>query len=346
MKKNELKDYIKSRIRETLYAGQQATAIAQKTPAFGKLSSNDRQTVVKKLQSGGTVELEEMARKAGIFNIDPDYREKAASIKTGGPISPVKLKNVLDFLDGKETTTGPEIAAGVGYKGEMSRIYPIYAALINKGALIQTAEDKIVDVPDTPENDEMEDSEEFENNPTDADIEKRDIAIDPIGKAAASFLIDNARTIESIIRSYKDSRTRLGEAIRDNDDLSAEDFKKAMQQSKDSSITRLNREIEELVDQIKTLEPAVQEKVLSMLDFKFKSVDASNVLKLIAKKLGKEISLEEPTNISADIEDIDIEDIDDEEITEDVEDIDNDDASFKDYNSVYERMQKLIKYKG
>ena len=48
MKKNELKDYIKSRIRETLYAGQQATAIVQKTPAFGKLSSNDRQTVVKK----------------------------------------------------------------------------------------------------------------------------------------------------------------------------------------------------------------------------------------------------------------------------------------------------------
>jgi hypothetical protein len=197
----------------------------------------------------------------------------------------------------------------------------------------------------------MEDSEEFENNPTDADIEKRDIAIDPIGKAAASFLIDNARTIESIIRSYKDSRTRLGEAIRDNDDLSAEDFKKAMQQSKDSSITRLNRKIEELVDQIKTLEPAVQEKVLSMLDFKFKSVDASNILKLITRKLGKEIPQDKSADTSnnmddIDVDNIDIDDIDDEEIMEGVEDVDDEDASFKDYDSVYERMQKLIKYKG
>jgi hypothetical protein len=40
--------------------------------------------------------------------------------------------------------------------------------------------------------------------------------------------------------------------------------------------------------------------------------------------------------------------MDDETISEDsgVEDVDYEGSNFKDYDSVYERMQKLVKYKG
>jgi hypothetical protein len=351
MKKNELKEYIKSRIRETLYAGAGAIAKAKSDPDYAKVKNKPE--VDATLRAGGSVELEEMARKAVVLKVSPDFREKAANIKTGGPISPKKLEDVLNFLDGKDQVTGPEIAAGVGFEGKMPRIYPIYAALIDQGAIVSTSEEETVEVPDTPENEDGEElfrfdgeeEETFEEEPSDAEIERgQAIKLDPITQAASDFSADNARLIQSIINNYKESRTRIGEIREEEGDLSAADYKKALKQSKESAVNRLESKLSELILKLNNLEPEVLNKVLNNLDFSFKSVDAGNLSKVLAKRLGKEAPISEP--IDTDV--IDIEDMDDETISEDsgVEDVDYEGSNFKDYDSVYERMQKLVKYKG
>lgn len=354
MKKDELKDYIKSRIRETLYAGPSAIAKVKADPDYAKVKNKPE--IDTTLRTGGSVELEEMARKAITFKVAPDYKEKAATIKTGGPISPKKLEDIIAFLDGKETTTGPEIAAGVGFEGKMPRIYPIFAALIDKGALVSTSETETVDVPDTPEN-KGDGAEEFfrfdgeeettidDEEPAETDIEKVDVTLDPIAKSASDFTMDNDRLIQSIINLYKDSRVRVKEIREEEGDLSAADYRKALSQSKESAVKTLADKIDILVKKIKDLEPAAQDKVLSNLDFSFKSVDAGYLSKVIYKKLDRQAPTEEP---ETDVVNVDIEDVDDDAITEDtgVEDVDHDGTDFKDYDSIYERMQKLLKYKG
>jgi hypothetical protein len=354
MKKSELKDYIKSRIRETLYAGAGSIAKAKADPDYAKVKNKPEVDMT--LRAGGSVELEEMARKAVVLKVAPDFREKAADIKTGGPISPKKLEDVLNFLDGKKEVTGPEIAAGVGFEGKMPRIYPIYAALINAGAIVSTSEEETVDVPDTPENEDGEalfrfdgeTEEPAEEEPSEDEIERAPIIkLDPVSQAAADFTLDNDRLIQSLINAYKESRVRIGEIREEEGDLSAADYKKALKQSKESAVERLDAKLSELVKRLSALEPEVLDKVLSSLSSKFKSVDASNLSKVVSKKLGKDIMPQEEP-IETDVVDIDIEDLDDEAINEDsgVEDVDHDDTSFKDYDSVYERMQKLLNYKG
>jgi hypothetical protein len=357
MNKHKLKEYIKSRIRETLYAGAGAITKAKADPDYARLKNKPE--VDATLRAGGSVELEEMARKAATFKVSEDFKEKAKDIKTGGPISPKKLADILAFLDGKNTTTGPEIAAGVGFEGQMPRIYPVFAALINAGALIPTDQEKTVDVPDTPENEDVEglmysdvydketaepEEDEFEKEPEEKDIKKiSTTTLDPITQKSTEFTIDNSDLITAVIRAYKDSRVRLGALREEEGNLSAADYKKALKQSKESGLDRLERKIEELINKIKELEPEVQDKVLNSLDFKFKSVDAANLSKVLSKKLGKNIIPAKPINIP----DEEIEDTDDEEIMEDsgVEDVDYGGSSFKDYDSVYERIQKLVNYK-
>ena len=352
MNKNTLKEYIKSRIRETLYAGPNAIAQIKKNPVYSRIQNKPE--IDKRLQMGGSVELEEMARKASVLKVADDFKEKAKQIKTGGPISPVKLKDILDFLEGKTEITGPEIAAGVGFPGKMPRIYPIYKALIDAGALEETGDAETVEIPDTPENQDTEnlfysdvydkstaepEEDEFEKEPEMGSIEKSQTSLDPVSREASEFTLDNDDLIQSIIRAYKESRTRLGNIREEEGDLSAADYKKALKQSKEAGIERLARKIDELVAKIQDLDPQVQDKVLNLLDFRFKSVDATGLSKTIAKKLGKNAEAAPKDDTEIDIIDID------DELTEDsgVEDIDHDDNSFKDYDSVYERVMKRLK---
>lgn len=355
MKKSELKEYIKSRVRETLYVGKQSLEKVKQDPHYSM--SKDKESITKTLTTGGSVELEEidlneMARKAATFKVAADFKEKAKGIKTGGPISPKKLEDIIAFLDGKDETTGPAIAAGVGFEGKMPRIYPIFAALIDVGALVGTEQEKTEDIPDTPENEdediedildpedtvEDEGEDEFEKEPSAADIEKAaPIKMDPVLQASAEFITGNDRLIQSIINNYKESRTRLGAIREEEGDLSAADYKKALQKSKELATDVLTQKIDTLVEKIKDLEPAVQDKVLDSLNFKFKSVNAEYLSKIISKKLGKTYTVAPEKQV-----DIDIEDIDD-ELMEDsgVEDVDSD-PTFKDYENVYEIIAKTL----
>lgn len=352
MKKSELKEYIKGKIKETLYAGQNTASDIQKDPAFSRLASTDKQTILKKVQDGGTVELAEMSRPVTSYTVAPDFRKRAETIKTGGPISPVKLKNVLDFLEDKETTTGPAIATGVGYDKQMPRIYPIFAALIERGALIPITKEvpvipksdkpyKFQDTdPDEPEEEgEVEDTYYKPDEDDDSDEKEPDIKnltkrpeIDDIGKIAGAFVVDNGRLITSIIQSYKDVRSHLKEAY-DEGDIAPGDFQKMMKQTKDLSVVRFSEKVNELVKKIKELKPEVQQKVIDILTFKFKSVSAEYVAKIIAKKVGiqvkSDISVETPAEVP-------IEDTDDEEPI----------AEHLELDESLERMQKLINYKG
>jgi hypothetical protein len=119
------------------------------------------------------------------------------------------------------------------------------------------------------------------------------------------------------------------------DDLDSSRFAKAALKSKESRAERLDRKIEQLINKMSELSPEVQAKILENLDFKFKSVDAGSLTKKIAQKLGKEAP-------SVDV------DFDEEEIFEDVEDISDPENATVDkmYDQVYERMNKLVNYKG
>jgi hypothetical protein len=346
MKKSDLKEYIKTRIRETLYAGPAAVKTIATNPEFSKVQTADRAKILQKLQKGGSVELgetelNEMARKATLFDIDPEYRSKAADIQTGGPINPQKLADVLDFLEGKEMVTGPEIAAAVGFEGKMPRIYAIFAALQNVGALTPTAEEETVEIPDTPENEDVdnilgepgETSEiepEMSLGPDEETLEKVKISTNTDAQKAAMFTVDNADLISKIIRVYKDSRVRIGEILREEEDLSPEDYKKAVKQSKETSLDRLSELLNELINNLNKLEPSVQDKVLKTLDFKFNSVNATQLSKIIFDKLGQEY--ETPVENE---EEFNFEDLDDEEINEDVDDVDYGSDDFKAYDSIY-----------
>jgi hypothetical protein len=342
MKKSDLKEYIKTRVRETLYAGPGAVKTITTNPEFSKVQTADRAKIVQKLQKGGSVELgeaelDEMARPATVLTVAPNYRELASTIKTGGPLSPTKLKDVLNFLADKEQVTGPEIAAGVGYPGKMPRIYPIYAALLDKGALIPTEKEKTVEIPETPENEDVEDildvpaeiEPEAPSGPDEKTLEKAKISTSTDAQKAAMFTVDNADLISKIIRVYKDSRVRIGEILREEEDLSPEDYKKAVKQSKETSLDRLSELLNELIDKLVELEPSVQDKVLKTLDFKFNSVNANQLSKIIFDRLGQEF--ETP----AEDEEFEFEDFDDEEINEDVDDVDYGSDDFKAYDSIY-----------
>jgi hypothetical protein len=342
MKKSDLKEYIKTRVRETLYAGPAAVKTITTNPEFSKVQSADKAKIVQKLQKGGSVELgeaelDEMARPATVLTVAPNYRELASTIKTGGPLSPTKLKDVLNFLADKEQITGPEIATGVGYPGKMPRIYPIYAALLDKGALIPTEKEKTVEIPETPENEDVEDildvpaeiEPEAPSGPDEKTLEKAKISTSTDAQKAAMFTVDNADLISKIIRVYKDSRVRIGEILREEEDLSPEDYKKAVKQSKETSLDRLSELLNELIDKLVELEPSVQDKVLKTLDFKFNSVNANQLSKIIFDRLGQEFKT------PAEDEEFEFEDFDDEEINEDVDDVDYGSDDFKAYDSIY-----------
>jgi len=364
MKKTELKEYIKSRISEFLNKKIEEATVAA-TVDYKDKNTPDKvldidpadTSTISKLKADPTIgsltvgkrkikeaELNEMARKATLFNIAPDFRDKAASIQTGGPISPAKLDAVLNFLDGKEMVTGPELAAGVGYEGKMPRIYPIFAALIDNGALTATAEEETVEIPETPENEDVEDVLQIDTEETISDepeiksVEKADVAMDPVTRTASTFTVENADLISSIINNFKDSRARIN--MKEADDLDPKEFVKAMQKSKETSSDRLDKKIDQLVDKMSEFDEETQAKILEILNFKFKSVDANSLTKMISSKLGKETP---NVDVQVDTDEIDF---NEEEISEDVEDIDYGGDDFKAYDSIYERMNKLVNYKG
>jgi hypothetical protein len=356
MKKSELKEYIKTQIREKLYAGPGSIAAAKTDSDYGKLKPIEKSEIEKTLRSGGSAELEEMARPASELRIAPDFREKAANIQTGGPVSPRKLEAILDIIDSmlerSDIVTGPQIAQAFGTR--MDRIYPIISALQNVGALTTTstsAEEETEDDEEMMGDNEVTDDEtsstetEFSNFDDNAEpemgtLEKSQVTFDPVTQAATIFTLDNDNLIQSLIRTYKESRIRIGEIREEEGDLSASDYKKALKQGKEASLDILERKLEELISKIEKLDPEVQDKVLKSLDFKFKSVDATRLFNILAKKLGKTLEPNVP-------EEEKITDTDD-ELMEDsgVEDVDHDESSFKDYDSVYERMIKLVNYKG
>ncbi len=348
MKKSELKEYIKNRIKETFVMDVPEDP-SQLDPAKIKNYISQARTREKDTSIGGPKKpvkfleednINEMSRPAVVFKVAEDFKEKAKDIKTGGPVSPTKLADTLKFLEGKSEVTGPEIAAGLGFVNEkgkalMPRIYPIFAALISVDALTATGGTETEEVSDKEEEEFISGgpAPEPEEEPVDANIEKAQaVTLDPVTQKATSFTIDNDSLIQSIIRSYKDSKIRLGAIREEEGDLSAADYKKALQKGKEASTDILAKRLDTLVTKLKELEPEVLDKVLTTLDFKFKSVDAASISKILSKKLGKEIK---PASVKK--ADIDIVDLDDEELMEDtgVEDISYE-PTFKDYENIYE----------
>lgn len=283
MKREELKEYIKGKIREKLYAGPSSAATIKSDPNYMKVK--DKTAIDAELKKGGAVELEEMARNSIIYKVSPNFRELAKNVKTGGPISPQKLKAVIDFVDGKENITGPEIAAGVGFPGQMPRIYPIFAGLIKAGAIISSKEDKTIPDEDEETIEPEVDNKDNVGNEEAPTSDEPPVAPKPqASPEAAAFIRSKAEAIKAIIKSYKGSRGRIY-----NLDEAPEyrDYMKTLEKSQEANLAKYERTSSELANEIKKLKPEIQDEVLALLNDVFKAAGFDMIGSLLSSKAGK-----------------------------------------------------------
>jgi len=320
MKKRDLKEFIKSRVREaiTIKTGKVLTPQEQSRKIDQmKISTSDPTIGTEKNPINFIKEdetpLNEMARTAAVFSIDPDFRNiSKKNIRTGGPISPKKLEAVLDFLEGKETTSGPEIAAGVGFAGQMPRIYPIFAALIDSGALYPKGENKNVNIPDTSDNEEIDDilknDEEDEPSTSDGPLAGTE------SKTAAEFISANSDLIKTIIRFYKGSRSRIGHDALDESNEFAK-YTQTLQQDTEANYDKFRKSLGDLTHKMRTLTPESQKDIMHSLYAKLEPNGLGYIVRLLANKLKSDITLTKPEKkedeVTPETEDIPIEDNDD-----------------------------------
>jgi len=318
MKREQLKEYIKGKIYEKLYAGPGSALSIKTDPAYSKIK--DKTAIDKELSNGGSVELselafnplEEMAKSAITYNIAPNFRELAKNIKTGGPINPVKLKAVLDFISDKETTTGPEIAAGLGYPGQMPRIYPIFSALIKSGALISSKEE-----PDSTyvEPEIKDDESEIKDDEPESMNDETPVEVKPQSKAspeAASFIRSKEEVIKNIIKSYRGSRGRIYSL----DETEYRDYIKTIEKSQEANLAKYERLSGELANDIKKLSPELQGEVLSLLNNIFKEAGFNMIGSLLASKAGRNPkpggvpSYDDDDDVASELDDLDLDELD------------------------------------
>lgn len=370
MKKEQLKEYIKGKIYEKLYAGAGSALSIKNNPAYSKIK--DKIAIDKELRNGGSVELsenlnaddyvsfirkginyygkiisidgdtakvkyelggedttdniplkslnkintsafnplEEMAKAAIVYNVAPDFEELAKNVKTGGPISPAKLKAVVDFLRDKETITGPEIAAGLGYPGQMPRIYPIFSALIKSGALISSKEEpdgKYVE-PETQDIIGSDEPEEMNGDESPAEVKPQPKS----SPEASAFIRSKEETIKNIIRSYRGSRGRIYSL----DEVEYRDYLKTIEKSQEANLAKYERLSGELANDIKKLKPELQEEVLALLNTIFKEAGFDMIGSLLASKAGRNPkpggvpSYDDEDDTESQLDDLDLDELD------------------------------------
>lgn len=310
MKLNELRKEIKDYVREALTVktgGKVLTPQDQSRKIDQIKRSTGDQTIgteknpvnfIKEKKSFG-IDLEEMARKSVTYEINPDMEEIAKSIKTGGPINPQRLADVIKYLKGKKTTTGPDIAAGLGFEHQMPRIYPIFAAMIEKGILIPTNGTQQVEVPETPEND----TEEVEQmiDPED-EMEDTTPSGPPLKQTSDEFLKDNISSLKDLVKAYWNSRSRIS-SLDEEQDFNM--WKKNSEEGSEPEYNEFNKQLNMFVNKMRRLSPDIQDEVLQKIYSSFsKKKNLGHVVRLMANKLRRNIILgspEEPESLNEEV---------------------------------------------
>jgi len=274
--KEKIRPWVKKTLEEVAYAGPGAVEKMKNDPNFSRVK--DKKGLIDRMKKGEAVELSEMARKPVIYKVSPNFVELASNVRSGGPINPGRLMKVIDFIEGKETISLPELAAGMGYGKQMPKVYPIFAALIDQGALISGKEEKIQD-------DEIEIPSE-ENIPQDGDQEQEP----NIPKIYSSDYVNkNIQKLNQLVKAYMGSRSRIDtldeDIFREDKTPNYADYLKALQKAQEGNYNKCERLEREVTNDLRAMPKDIQEATLKDLEKFFEAAGARPVYVSIRFKL-------------------------------------------------------------
>lgn len=166
MKRKDLYNYIKEEIvgalSETTYAGKGAMPTIQKDPKWNTLKSDAKKNALADLNTGGDVELEEMARSAAFIKIGDQAKfNLAKEIFSAGIIH-----NILNAVEeaSEEGITKKALGAKLGI--DDANLSTFLTSLVSTGALSKpkaSAEEPEEEEPEVPSTEDSEEEDYFKD---------------------------------------------------------------------------------------------------------------------------------------------------------------------------------------
>lgn len=279
--KEKIRPWVKKTLEEVAYAGPGAVEKMKNDPNFSKIK--DKNGLIDRMKKGEAVELSEMARKPVVYKVSPDFVELAQNVRSGGPINPGRLMKVIDFIEGKETISLPELADGMGYGKQMPKVYPIFAALIAQGALMSDKEEKIQD-------NDIEPSSK-ENIPQNGDQDQEP----NIPKTYESdYVSKNKQTLNQLVKAYKNSGSRIPwgyfpdlyeNIFKETKTPNYNDYLKTLDKAQEGYYNRYERLVGEVANNLRAMPKDIQDITLKDLEEFFDAANARPVYIRIYKKV-------------------------------------------------------------
>lgn len=279
--KEKIRPWVKKTLEEVAYAGPGAVEKMKNDPNFSRVK--DKKGLIDRMKKGEAVELSEMARKPVIYKVSPNFVELASNVRSGGPINPGRLMKVIDFIEGKETISLPELAAGMGYGKQMPKVYPIFAALIAQGALMSDKEEKIQD-------NDIEPSSK-ENIPQNGDQDQEP----NIPKTYESdYVSKNKQTLNQLVKAYKNSGSRIPwgyfpdlyeNIFKETKIPNYNDYLKTLDKAQEGYYNRYERLVGEVANDLRAMPKDIQDITLKDLEEFFDAANARPVYIQIYKKV-------------------------------------------------------------
>lgn len=267
--KEKIRPWVKKTLEEVAYAGPGAVEKMKNDPNFSKIK--DKNGLIDRMKKGEAVELSEMARKPVVYKVSPNFVKLASNVRSGGPINPGRLMKVIDFIEGKETISLPELAAGMGYGKQMPKVYPIFAALIAQGALISNNEKNIQD-------DEIDTPPE-ENIPQDGDENQEPT----VPKTYASEYVNkNKQILNQLVKAFHGSRSRI-DSLDETKVPDYRDYLKALDKAQEGNYNKYERLVGEVSNDLKAMPKDIQDITLKDLEEFFDAANARFVYRHIYK---------------------------------------------------------------
>ena len=283
--KEKIRPWVKKTLEEVAYAGPGAVEKMKNDPNFSRVK--DKKGLIDRMKKGEAVELSEMARKPVVYKVSPNFVELASNVRSGGPINPGRLMKVIDFIEGKETISLPELAAGMGYGKQMPKVYPIFAALIDQGALISGKEEKIQD-------DDIEPSSK-ENIPQNGDQDQEP----NIPKTYESdYVSKNKQTLNQLVKAYKNSGSRIPwgyfpdlyeNIFKETKTPNYNDYLKTLDKAQEGYYNKYERLEREVTNDLRAMPKDIQEATLKDLEKFFEAAGARPIYVNICRKLKRPI---------------------------------------------------------
>ena len=294
-------------------------------------------------------ELEEMARIASRYKLSDDWKEAFEELSDVAKKNKT-VQFIINFAKNHETWQILDIAKAYGeMKGDprfarQQMFNPIVKDILEPKGIIEAVSGEALTKPrgsfageegsverdladrDAASDRELsqyfnvakgKDKEEFEDEPDEIEPDLPAPTDDyhkpsSVATKAAEFLYDNDRLLQKMINVLMDSRTKLRKGLNE-DDIKGDNFYQQEKNRKETSKSKLDILVDEYVVKIKEQEPAVQQKIMDMLEDKLATM--MNLYNKISKTLGT-IQKPEVSNKEDEFDDLNIDDLefDDEDV--------------------------------